>query len=664
MRVNDPESPGVTRARRLAECDMILRGPKAIWAPRPLFCGAAIETAGELLGHDSRVFKASFSPVNDALLATCSEDATCRLWDVSRCEQLYELQHADAIYSAKFSPNGSFLVTAGCDGKIILWDLKRLALDATPGTVRSTLSVTCEDAAAVQTIALGQEAFGAHFLDDSTVACAIDDKVVLWDVETARPTMAKTVSSETQHVFGGLERNPDATPWVFALEHHKGSNLIAIGVSDATIRLLDSGLNEHVVFKGHARDVACLRFRADGAELLSGSGDNMAAAWDLKTLQVRLVLKGHTGSVHDCCYWPVKPGHDPREICTVSMDHTMKFWDMDSGECSSTVGPDVTAKLCLAPNQTLMGVAVSGGENKTNTGNDFRVNLLSKQPGGRDRLMTYAADHAIRFDTGGLGRDKDGAGFDRRGGVGVKVEPSPPAGTGSSKKKNRKKAKGKGKGKGQHIPEETGQSVTEAEQESHVKDPVPEDRAGVPEDRAGVPEDRAAAQAVAASPTGRRIHAVESDKESGDHEDTADLELIGQSLSNMSDLKGQGELQAKKAPCLSDTPVAAFDNRHAAEASPDLSDASGGVVAAEEVPGGCGLSTSMDAVADSRDVPQWLQVVMKPDEIAQLSFTMGQQRVDQADLEFFDDEALKEAGIGSAISRAKMLRQIRDHFLG
>jgi hypothetical protein len=27
-------------------------------------------------------------------------------------------------------------------------------------------------------------------------------------------------------------------------------------------------------------------------------------------------------------------------------------------------GPDITAKLCLAPNNTLLGVAVSGGENK------------------------------------------------------------------------------------------------------------------------------------------------------------------------------------------------------------------------------------------------------------------------------------------------------------
>jgi WD40 repeat protein len=41
-------------------------------------------TVGDLTGHESRVFKATFSPVDDTLLATCSEDATCRLWDAAK----------------------------------------------------------------------------------------------------------------------------------------------------------------------------------------------------------------------------------------------------------------------------------------------------------------------------------------------------------------------------------------------------------------------------------------------------------------------------------------------------------------------------------------------------------------------------------------------------
>ena len=369
---------------------MILRGPKSIWAPRPLYCAAALETACELEGHVSRVFKAQFSPVDDTLLATCSEDDTCRLWDVSERKQLFCLNgHTEAIYSLKFSPDGSHLLTSGSDGKIIVWDLRRLEIGKTDSIA----------AALVQTIEIGGEAFAAQFHDERTVVCAIDDTIVLWDVETARRKSSKTVTAATDYVFGGLERNPAAMPWVFCLEQHMPTGLIAAGVSDATIRLMDADLNERVIMKGHSRDVTCLRFRSDGAELLSGGGDDMAAAWDLKAMQVHHVFKGHEGTVHDCCYWP---GSNEREICTVSMDRMMKFWDVDTGECRATIGPDHAAKLCLAPNQTLLGCAVAGGENKTNTGNDFRVSLLTKNHGGLDRLKAHAAGDPNRFATGGL----------------------------------------------------------------------------------------------------------------------------------------------------------------------------------------------------------------------------------------------------------------------
>jgi hypothetical protein len=65
-------------------------------------------------------------------------------------------------------------------------------------------------------------------------------------------------------------------------------------------------------------------------------------------------------------------------------------------------GPDITAKLCLAPNNTLLGVAVSGGENKTNTGNDFRVMVLSKHYGASDRLTAYASTTVNRLAVGAL----------------------------------------------------------------------------------------------------------------------------------------------------------------------------------------------------------------------------------------------------------------------
>ena len=161
------------------------------------------------------------------------------------------------------------------------------------------------------------------FVDSKTVASAIDDKIVLWDIETGQAKASKTLSAATDYVFGGLSRNPDATPWIFCLQHHEASGIMAAGVSDATVRIFDANLNEHVVMRGHARDVTCLAFRADGTQLLSGSGDNMAGVWDLSMLQVRQVLKGHEASVHDCCYWPGTDSKVPPPSLARSLPHLL-----------------------------------------------------------------------------------------------------------------------------------------------------------------------------------------------------------------------------------------------------------------------------------------------------------------------------------------------------
>lgn len=211
---------------------MILRGPKAIWAPTPLFCAPVLDTVCELEGHESRVFKSVFSPVDDTLLATCSEDATCRLWDVEQGQELFCLDgHAEAVYSVEFSPDGTHVVSSGSDGKILIWDLRRF-----------TVGEPVPARAVVQTIEIGGEAFAAHYVDRSTVACAIDDKIVLWDVEAAKCKQSKTITAATDYVFGGRERNPDLTPWIFCLEQYEPNGLLALGVSDATIRLLDADL--------------------------------------------------------------------------------------------------------------------------------------------------------------------------------------------------------------------------------------------------------------------------------------------------------------------------------------------------------------------------------------------------------------------------------------
>jgi WD40 repeat protein len=92
------------------------------------------EKIASLHGHESRVFKAEFSP-DSQLLAACSEDRTVRVWERAS-DGWRELQanngkakvltgHTDEVYAVAFHPKGTRLATGGRDGAVWLWDLRR-----------------------------------------------------------------------------------------------------------------------------------------------------------------------------------------------------------------------------------------------------------------------------------------------------------------------------------------------------------------------------------------------------------------------------------------------------------------------------------------------------------------------------------------------------------
>ena len=80
---------------------------------------------------------------------------------------------------------------------------------------------------------------------------------------------------------------------------------------------------------------------------------------------------------------------------------------------------------------------------------------------------------------------------------------------------------------------------------------------------------------------------------------------------------------------------------------------------------GDGAAKRARAAADLAPVPPWLWddgKGMADEEAASLQEVMRQQHVKEEDLKFFGEEALKEAGIANAITRAKMLRRIQERF--
>ena len=83
-------------------------------------------------GHAGPVVDFDFSPFNDSLLATASEDGTVKFWqipdegitkDVTKCDGEL-VGHSKKLIFAKFHPSADYtMATSGLDQTVRIWDI-------------------------------------------------------------------------------------------------------------------------------------------------------------------------------------------------------------------------------------------------------------------------------------------------------------------------------------------------------------------------------------------------------------------------------------------------------------------------------------------------------------------------------------------------------------
>ncbi|MBN2305013.1 MAG: WD40 repeat domain-containing protein [Anaerolineae bacterium] len=260
-----------------------------------------------------------------------------------------------------FSPDGSHLATL-LDGAVLVWDTATGAPQPiTPGYFMApveALAFMADGSRLVSgessgTIRVWDAAVGTvqtvinHDAGlDGNVVTLPDDTVL---VVNRNYRNVPHINPSNGTILPSLETGWDI-PSVFAA--HPGGDLLATAQYGGTIRLWDlySGQVTGVILAGHA--VSALAFSPDGSRLVSGGLDGVIRVWDPDhDDEPLLILTGHTGAITDLRF--VEDGsadgtgtgitllsasrtpvliNNSGVIDETAPDHSLRWWDLDSGQ--------------------------------------------------------------------------------------------------------------------------------------------------------------------------------------------------------------------------------------------------------------------------------------------------------------------------------------------
>jgi WD40 repeat protein len=302
------------------------------------------ETAtGQLLmvlrGHEGDVTGLAFSADN-RMLASRGSDDTLRLWRVISGRVLRNA--TDAIYDARFSPDGHWVATGGKDGVARLYG----PTTAEPRTLAREYRITAvafsrhgqvlvSGAAAqggaflavkdpatgrgmVTRIASMPPLLSAAFLPDGRIVTGdLAGTVRLWSTSGGRLRPGQPLL-ETGHDF---EDRP------VSLRAH--GDLIAVALANGTVHLVrQNGEEMRVLHTASGGDevVYAASFSPDGRRLVTAGEHQPIRVWDVATGKPQPPMTGVPGTTFGAEFSP-----DGKHLVTGGVDGAVRLWDADTG---------------------------------------------------------------------------------------------------------------------------------------------------------------------------------------------------------------------------------------------------------------------------------------------------------------------------------------------
>ncbi|MBL7063144.1 MAG: hypothetical protein ISS49_02905 [Anaerolineae bacterium] len=299
-----------------------------------------------VLKHGSDVNSVAFSP-DGRLVVTASQDGTARVWDVITGEELAILQHGGGVISAAFSPafspDGRLLVTGSHDDTARVWEVT--IEEKQDGEEPSVGEMAVKELAVLQHKG---SVWSAVFSPDGqwVVTASWDDTARVWEATTGKQlailrghtgsVRSAVFSPDGQRVVtasqDGTARVWDAATGkeVAALRHDDSvwsaafspdGRLVVTASQDKTARVWDAVTGEELAVLRHEGEVLSAAFRPNGSYLVTASADGAARLWDTTSGELLFTLEGHTDEVLGAAWSP-----DGVRIVTAGGDGTARIW--------------------------------------------------------------------------------------------------------------------------------------------------------------------------------------------------------------------------------------------------------------------------------------------------------------------------------------------------